>query len=228
MENNYNVGDIIILTKNSEILRNVGIVMKKYRGAKAKITEMDYDDKDGLFYLIRIENTNTFFWISKKCIDEIETSKKITSKELSKQKIYIKYHNPELIYLQKIGGDKSDWIDLRAAEEVALKKGEIRRISLGISMQLPENYEAHVLPRSSTPEKFGIIMAHSQFIIDNSYCVDNYVWSFLALAIRDTTIYVNDRIAQFRIYQKQPDISFVPVCNLGNPDRGGFGSTGTK
>lgn len=228
MENNYNVGDIIILTKNSEILGNVGIVMKKYRGAKAKITEMDYDDKDGLFYLIRIENTNTFFWISKKCIDEIETSKKITSKELSKQKIYIKYHNPELIYLQKIGGDKSDWIDLRAAEEVTLKKGEIRRISLGISMQLPENYEAHVLPRSSTPEKFGIIMAHSQGIIDNSYCGDNDIWSFLALAIRDTTICVNDRIAQFRIYQKQPDISFVPVCNLGNPDRGGFGSTGTK
>lgn len=228
MENSYNVGDIITLTENSEILGNVGIVMEKYRGAKAQITKMDYDDKDGLFYLIRIENTNTFFWISKKCIDEIETSKKITSKELSKQKIYIKYHNPELIYLQKIGGDKSDWIDLRAAEEVALKKGEIRRISLGISMQLPENYEAHVLPRSSTPEKFGIIMAHSQGIIDNSYCGDNDVWSFLALAIRDTTIYVNDRIAQFRIYQKQPDISFVPVCNLGNPDRGGFGSTGTK
>lgn len=228
MENNYNVGDIIILTKNSEILENVGIVMKKYRGAKAKITEMVYDDKDGLFYLIRIENTNAFFWISKKCIDEIETFKKITSKESSKQEIYIKYHNPELIYLQKIGGDKSDWIDLRAAEEVTLKKGEIRRISLGISMQLPENYEAHVLPRSSTPEKFGIIMAHSQGIIDNSYCGDNDIWSFLALAIRDTTICVNDRIAQFRIYQKQPDISFVPVCNLGNPDRGGFGSTGTK
>lgn len=108
MKNNYNVGDIIILTKNSKILENVGIVMKKYRGAKAKITEMDYNDKDGLFYLIRIENTNTFFWISKKCIDEIETFKKITSKESSKQEIYIKYHNPELIYLQKIGGDKSD------------------------------------------------------------------------------------------------------------------------
>lgn len=228
MKNNYNVGDIIILTKNSKILENVGIIMEKYRGAKAKITEMDYNDKNGLFYLIRIENTNTFFWISKKCIDEIETFKKITSKESSKQEIYIKYHNPELIYLQKIGGDKSDWIDLRAAEEVSLKKGEIRRISLGISMQLPENYEAHVLPRSSTPEKFGIIMAHSQGIIDNSYCGDNDIWSFLALAIRDTTIYVNDRIAQFRIYQKQPDISFVPVCNLGNPDRGGFGSTGTK
>lgn len=228
MENSYNVGDIITLTENSEILGNVGIVMEKYRGAKAQIIKMDYDDKDGLFYLIRIENTNTFFWISKKCIDEIETFKKITSKESSKQEIYIKYHNPKLIYLQKIGGDKSDWIDLRAAEEVSLKKGEIRRISLGISMQLPENYEAHVLPRSSTPEKFGIIMAHSQGIIDNSYCGDNDVWSFLALAIRDTTIYVNDRIAQFRIYQKQPDISFVPVCNLGNPDRGGFGSTGTK
>lgn len=209
MENNYNVGDIIILTKNSEILGNVGIVMKKYRGAKAKITEMDYDDKDGLFYLIRIENTNTFFWISKKCIDEIETFKKITSKESSKQEIYIKYHNPELIYLQKIGGDKSDWIDLRAAEEVTLKKGEIRRISLGISMQLPENYEAHVLPRSSTPEKFGIIMAHSQGIIDNSYCGDNDVWSFLALAIRDTTIYVNDRIALSSEYTRNSLISLL-------------------
>lgn len=229
MEYNYNVGDIVILTKDSDILNNVGIVMKKYQGVKARITKIDYDDKEGLFYLIKIiSNNNTYFWINKDCIDKLETFKRITQKEKLEQEIYVKYHHQELIHLEKIEGEKSDWIDLRAAEEVTLKKGEIRRISLGISMQLPPNYEAHILPRSSTPEKFGIVMAHSQGIIDNSYCGDNDIWMFQALAIRDTTIHFNDRIAQFRIYQKQPDISFVPVCNLGNPNRGGFGSTGVK
>lgn len=212
----FKVGDIVVLTKNYDLLKAIG--MEGYEGCRGQIINIDAQNTN-LPYEIQMENSLGTFWIKNKVI------KKLIGKSFT---IPIKYHNPELTHLQKIDGNKSDWIDLRAAEKVTLKKGEIRRISLGISMQLPENYEAHILPRSSTPEKFGIIMAHSQGIIDNSYCGDDDVWSFLALAIRDTTIYVNDRIAQFRIYQNQPSISFVPVDTLGNPNRGGFGSTGTR
>lgn len=212
----FKVGDIVVLTKNYDLLKAIG--MEGYEGCRGQIINIDAQNTN-LPYEIQMENSLGTFWIKNKVI------KKLIGKSFT---IPIKYHNPELTHLQKIDGNKSDWIDLRAAEKVTLKKGEIRRISLGISMQLPENYEAHILPRSSTPEKFGIIMAHSQGIIDNSYCGDDDVWSFLALAIRDTTIYVNDRIAQFRIYQNQPSISFVPVNTLGNPNRGGFGSTGVK
>nr|DAL89974.1 MAG TPA: dUTPase [Caudoviricetes sp.] len=212
----FKVGDIVVLTKNYDLLKAIG--MEGYEGCRGQIINIDAQNTN-LPYEIQMENSLGTFWIKNKVI------KKLIGKSFT---IPIKYHNPELTHLQKIDGNKSDWIDLRAAEKVTLKKGEIRRISLGISMQLPENYEAHILPRSSAPEKFGIIMAHSQGIIDNSYCGDDDVWSFLALAIRDTTIYVNDRIAQFRIYQNQPSISFVPVNTLGNPNRGGFGSTGVK
>lgn len=212
----FKIGDVVVLTKNYDLLKAIG--MEGYEGCKGQIISIDAQDTN-LPYEIQMENSLGTFWIKNKVI------KKLIGKSFT---IPIKYHNPELTHLQKIDGNKSDWIDLRAAEKVTLKKGEIRRISLGISMQLPENYEAHILPRSSAPEKFGIIMAHSQGIIDNSYCGDDDVWSFLALAIRDTTIYVNDRIAQFRIYQNQPSISFVPVNTLGNPNRGGFGSTGVK
>lgn len=212
----FKVGDIVVLTKNYDLLKAIG--MEGYEGCRGQIINIDAQNTN-LPYEIQMENSLGTFWIKNKVI------KKLIGKSFT---IPIKYHNPELTHLQKIDGNKSDWIDLRAAEKVTLKKGEIRRISLGISMQLPENYEAHILPRSSAPEKFGIIMAHSQGIIDNSYCGDDDVWSFLALAIRDTTIYVNDRIAQFRIYQNQPSILFVPVDTLGNPNRGGFGSTGIK
>jgi dUTP pyrophosphatase len=45
-------------------------------------------------------------------------------------------------------------------------------------------------------------------------------------ATRDTELKVNDRIAQFRIIEHQPTITFEEVESLGNQDRGGFGSTG--
>lgn len=120
----------------------------------------------------------------------------------------------------------SDWIDLRAAETVELKKDEYRLISLGVSMQLPSGFEAHIAPRSSTFKHWGILLVNGIGIIDNSFCGDNDVWSFPALATRDTTICEGDRICQFRIMRKQPVIRFEEVDHLGNEDRGGIGSTG--
>ena len=121
-----------------------------------------------------------------------------------------------------------DWIDLRAAEDVELKKGEYKLIPLGVAMQLPEGYEAHVLPRSSTFKKHKIILANSIGIIDNDYCGDGDEWHFPAYATEDTFIKKNDRICQFRIVKNQPEIMFEVVDILGNDDRGGLGSTGIR
>lgn len=141
-------------------------------------------------------------------------------------KIKIKYLDDSI---QKISAiSKGDWIDLRAAETVSLKKGEFRLIPLGVAMQLPEGWEAHVLPRSSTFKNFGIIQANSMGVIDNSYCGDNDWWFYPAIALRDTVINKNDRICQFRIMENQPQIEFETVDMLEGEDRGGFGSTGVK
>lgn len=147
---------------------------------------------------------------------------------MEQKTIKIKYTNPELIRLENINGDLSDWIDLRAAEEVVLKKGEFKLISLGVCMELPEGYEAHIVPRSSTFKNFGIIQTNHQAVIDNSYCGDNDIWRYPAYALRDTEIHVNDRICQFRIVKKQPQILFEEVERLGNEDRGGIGSSGIQ
>lgn len=141
--------------------------------------------------------------------------------------IKIKYFSDKIDKLEYIGG-KSDWIDLRASEEVTLKKGGFALIPLGVGMKLPEGYEAHVVPRSSTFKNFGIIQTNHMGVIDGSYCGDNDMWRMPVLAVRDTQIHVNDRICQFRIMKNQPEINFDEVKHLEETDRGGFGSTGKR
>ncbi len=143
------------------------------------------------------------------------------------EKIKIKYFTEQIEKLRLIDG-KSDWVDLRAAVDVELKKDEFALIPLGVAMELPKGYEAHVVPRSSTYKNYGIIQTNSMGVIDESYCGDNDQWFFPAYALRDTKICVNDRICQFRIEKKQPEIEFIEVEELGNQDRGGHGSTGKQ
>lgn len=142
------------------------------------------------------------------------------------KEILIKYHEPNLDKINKI--DIGDWIDLRAAEDVYLEQGERGIVSLGVSMKLPDGYEAHIVPRSSTYKKWGILQTNGVGIIDNSYSGNNDIWGMPVVATRDTQIKLNDRICQFRIIEKQPELSFVEVGHLEGEDRGGFGSTGTK
>ncbi len=141
--------------------------------------------------------------------------------------INIKYFTDKIDKLQYINGN-SDWIDLRAAEEVALKKGEYKLIPLGVAMELPRGYEAHVVPRSSTFKNFGIIQTNSMGVIDESYCGDSDQWYMPVFAIRDTVIHVNDRICQFRIIKHQPEIIFNEMPSLTGENRGGFGTSGKQ
>ena len=141
--------------------------------------------------------------------------------------IHIKYFHPEMEKLTYIDG-KSDWIDLRCAERTELKAGDFKLIPLGVAMALPAGYEAHVVPRSSTFKKWGILQTNSMGVIDNSYCGDNDQWRMPVLATRDTVLEFGDRICQFRIVENQPKIQFEEVEHLNGADRGGFGSTGSR
>ena len=141
--------------------------------------------------------------------------------------IKIKYFTDKIDKLCYIAGN-SDWIDLRVAEDVVMKKGEFRLIRLGVAMELPRGYEAHVVPRSSTYKNFGLIQTNHRGVIDESYKGDADEWKWPALAMRDTEVHVGDRLCQFRIMKHQPQINFLEVDSLENEDRGGFGTSGTN
>lgn len=138
--------------------------------------------------------------------------------------VKIKYFTDKLEPIAKI--TKGDWIDLRIAETVTMKAGEFRLLPLGVAMELPAGYEAHIAPRSSTFKNFGILQVNNLGIVDNSYCGDDDQWFMPAYALRDTTIKLNDRICQFRLVKNQEPLEFVTVEHLQNENRGGHGSTG--
>ncbi|GIN40811.1 MULTISPECIES: dUTP diphosphatase [Heyndrickxia] len=140
--------------------------------------------------------------------------------------IKIKYFDEKLTRINKIV--QGDWLDLRAAQTIEMKKDEFKLIPLGVAMEIPEGYEAHIVPRSSTFKNFGIIETNSMGVIDESYKGDNDQWFFPAYALRDTVIEFNDRICQFRIMEKMPAVELIEVDHLGNENRGGLGSTGVK
>ena len=141
--------------------------------------------------------------------------------------VKIKYFSDDMKRLEYIDG-KSDMIDLRAAEDVELKNGEFKLIPLGVAMELPKGFEAHIYPRSSTYKNFGITQANSVAVVDNSYNGNDDQWMYPVIASRDAVIHKNDRICQFRIVRNQPEIKFCEVKELKGENRGGFGSTGKK
>lgn len=136
----------------------------------------------------------------------------------------IKYFDKNIEKLKK--PEKGDWIDLRSAIDISLKKGDFALIPLGVGMVLPDGYEAHIVPRSSTFKNWKIIQTNSVGIIDNSYSGENDQWMMPVYAVEDTEIKKNDRICQFRILEKMPALEIQEVEHLNDVSRGGFGSTG--
>ncbi|MBE6713848.1 MAG: dUTP diphosphatase [Ruminococcaceae bacterium] len=146
---------------------------------------------------------------------------------MEKVTLKIKYLTEDMEPLCYVDG-KSDWIDLRCAETTELECGQFALIPLGVAIALPEGYEAHIVPRSSTFKNFGIIQTNHMGVVDESYCGDGDQWFMPAYALRDTKIEKGDRICQFRIMKHQPKIEFEECSSLGKADRGGIGSTGTR
>lgn len=141
--------------------------------------------------------------------------------------IKIIYHDPNMPKLEFIKG-KSDWIDLRANKDYILHKNEFALIDLGVSMKLPDGYEAHIVPRSSTYKNYKIIQTNSMGIVDNSFSGTNDIWKMPVIAMKDTKINKYDRICQFRIMKKMDNVQFIETDTLDETDRGGIGSTGVN
>lgn len=232
----FKVGDTVKVKNLPDIvkkLKDIGIYLKYYEDLLDKyliITDIDTSmTEDDLPYEVAIGENKTLYFPSDLLeLADVPTNSVSTTKN-SSETIKIKYHEP-ITFLENINGTNSDWIDLRCAEPngVDLKAGEFKLISLGVSMKLPDGYEAHIVPRSSTFKNYGILLVNSAGIIDNSYCGSDDKWFFPAYATRDTHIDFNDRICQFRIMKKQPTIIFEKVNHLDGKSRGGFGSSGTK
>lgn len=179
------------------------------------ITSMSFEE-DGT-YTYFLDGNMDGYYFSEESLELIEPAGEV---------IKVMYHTNRIDRLACT--DVGDWCDLRAAEDVEMKKGDFKLIPLGISMELPAGYEAHILPRSSTYNKFGLIMANSTGVVDNSFKGSDDVWRFPAIAVRDTIIHANDRICQFRIMKNQPRLIFKEVDHLSADSRGGFGSTGVQ
>ena len=136
--------------------------------------------------------------------------------------------------------EKGEWVDLSLAENIALGKGEFVLASLGVRMQLPPEYEAWIIPRSSTSLKYKVIQANSVGLIDSTYAGKNDIWKFPAIAMETTNIQKGTRVCQFRImpsmkassrtkkeWLEYDGVEFVEE-EWNAEDRGGFGSTGEK
>lgn len=152
-----------------------------------------------------------------------------------KVKLFRPQRLPELV-------DKGDFVDLRYGGEntVYLNEGDYTLLELGVAMKLPKGFEAIIVSRSSTYNRFGIMNPNGFGVIDGSYSGNNDEWKYPALALRDSiVIHTWDRICQFRIQLSQKatvwqklrwlfssGIKFVKVDDLDGTDRGGFGSTG--
>lgn len=143
--------------------------------------------------------------------------------------IKIKYKDETITRLKKL--EKGDWIDLAAAEDVVIKPMSFKLIDLGIAMKLPEGYEAHIVPRSSTFKHWHIIQTNHMGVIDNSYSGPEDWWKFPAFNLSTTEatlIKKGERICQFRIETQQPDVLFDELNFQEGVNRGGFGSTGKE
>lgn len=161
----------------------------------------------------------------------------------------IVYHDKNMPKLCHIGGyNKSDFIDLYCVsatvthvdgsveefkddfEEFSYEQGAIIFVSFGVSIELNDEngkqYTALVYPRSSLFKKTGTFLTNSTGIIDNSYNSNKDVWMGMLLAMRGGTIKKYQRLAQFTVVEKTSELKFKEVDELGNEERGKYGSTG--
>ena len=145
-------------------------------------------------------------------------------------KIRIKYFEGAT-KLKKIS--KGNWIYVYASKDIFVPLNERAMVPLGFALELPQGWEGHLAPRSSTFKTWGIIQTNSVGVVDDTYIGDNDQWHMPVYCLQakhdnGTWIRTGDKIGQFRIMEVMPEIQFDEVESFGNCDRGGFGTTGTN
>lgn len=144
-------------------------------------------------------------------------------------KVFIKrVENARDIPLPCFMTEGSAGMDLRANVNgvVSLLPGTIKLVPTGISIALPQGYEAQIRPRSGLALKYGISMVNTPGTIDSDYRGEINV-IMINFGKEEFIINRGDRIAQMVINKIEvPEI--IEVEELDNTTRGneGFGSTG--
>lgn len=124
----------------------------------------------------------------------------------------------------------SSGYDLHACitEELSLASGEHVLVNTGVSLRLPEEFEAQVRSRSGLACKHGVIVLNSPGTIDSDYRGEIKV-ILMNLSPRAFTIAPNMRIAQL-VFAKVEAVSLQESSDIKEEETsrgaGGFGSTG--
>ncbi len=132
--------------------------------------------------------------------------------------------------LPEIQTNFSAGVDLLAAVKntLAIKPGERKIVPTGISIALPEGYEAQVRPRSGLAIKNGISVLNTPGTIDSDYRGEIGV---ILINFGNNVFKIEHgmRIAQM-VVSPVVAIAWTETDELSKTTRGtkGFGSTGTK
>lgn len=272
----FNIGDKVIC------LRNTDCVSKRATG---KIIDVGVDN-DCVDYFVHCVDY-LVHWNEEELIEEsVDNAWWINENDIklydqnNTMKIRIKYFDGAT-KLKKI--TKGNWIDVYSREDVFIPVGEQRLIPLGFALELPEGWEGHLAPRSSTFKKWGVIQTNHVGVVDDTYIGDNDEWMMPVYCLsgkeyeftesemvakfdkeffgnitvkkddynneiytghkrdeelcyvtssmlnkKGTWIHKGDKIGQFRIMETMPELEFEEVESLGNSDRGGFGTSGSR
>ena len=103
--------------------------------------------------------------------------------------------------------------------------GDIVVVFLGFAMDIGKGYEGYILPRSSTFKNTGLLLTNSMGLVDDSYNGDNDEWLAMFYATTYGAFKIGDRLVQISIKKSTP-VDMEDVDQLGNPSRGGYGTTG--
>lgn len=111
-------------------------------------------------------------------------------------------------------------------ENVVIAPGRIKLVPTGISIAVPEGYEAQIRPRSGLAIKHGISLVNTPGTIDSDYRGEiNLI--MINFSDKSFVIKRGDRIAQMVINKIEiPNIIEVQELDETNRGSGGFGSTG--
>src|SRR5688500_1286795 len=117
--------------------------------------------------------------------------------------------------------------DLASAVDIEIPPRSIRLVRTGLVIAVPEGYFLGIFARSSTPLKRGLMVANGVGVVDADYCGPGDEIKVQLLNFTDAPVQVKrgDRLAQ-GIVLPSPSIEWNEVEEMGEPTRGGFGSTG--
>ena len=117
--------------------------------------------------------------------------------------------------------------DLRNRIEMVVQPHSFARIPVNVIVKVPEGHMLQVSLRSSTPERYGLIIPHGVGIIDQDYCGPEDEILLLVYNITGAIIRLakGTRLGQ-GVFVKVNQYEWQEIDEMETENRSGFGSTG--